>query len=102
MWTYTTHGSKAYVGGGNGMTAISTDTTGSITVPSKIAGKTVTSVAYGAFQNCLAITNVVLPASHRFPILLLQDVPHYRKSSFPKVCRQLEVMLFRDVVNYVE
>jgi len=63
VWTYTTHGSKAYVGGGNGMTAISTDTTGSITVPSKIAGKTVTSVAYGAFQNCLAITNVVLPDS---------------------------------------
>lgn len=44
------------------MTAISTDTTGSITVPSKIAGKTVTSVAYGAsrptFAFEVAIDNV--------------------------------------------
>ena len=44
-------------------TAISTNTTGTVTVPSEINGYTVTEIGRSAFSNCTEITKVVLPST---------------------------------------
>ncbi len=63
-WTYTVSDGKASVGGGNvTSTALSTGTTGDITIPSALGGYPVTSIGNGAFYNCSGLTTVTIPDS---------------------------------------
>ena len=61
-WTYTVSNGKAIVGGGaSSSPAVSTSTTGAITIPSKLGGYPVSSIAYGAFYGCGRLTRVSIP-----------------------------------------
>ena len=62
-WNYTVSGGKAQVGigGYNGTRAVSTSTTGAITIPSTLGGNPVTSVKEYAFDGCSGLTSVTIP-----------------------------------------
>ena len=63
-WTYTVSNGKASVGGGTSSTpAVSTSTSGAITMPSKLGGYSVTSIGKYAFFNCTSLTSVTIPDS---------------------------------------
>ena len=52
-WTYTVSDDKASVGGGQYYSpAVSTSTSGAITIPSTLGGYPVTSIGYCAFRDC--------------------------------------------------
>ena len=62
-WTYTVSNGKATVGGGSSSSpAVSTSTTGAITIPSKLGGYPVSSIAYGAFYGCSRLTHIAIPS----------------------------------------
>ena len=63
VWNYTVSGGKAQVGigGYNGTRAVSTSTTGAITIPSTLGGNPVTSVKEYAFDGCSGLTSVTIP-----------------------------------------
>ena len=63
-WTYTVSDGKATVGGGSDSTpAVSTATTGAITIPFSLGGYPVTSIGNYAFYNCRGLTTVAIPDS---------------------------------------
>ena len=63
-WTYTVTNGKATVGSGSSSSpAVSTSTTGAITIPSKLGGKPVTSIGGYAFSGCSGLTSVTIPDS---------------------------------------
>ena len=63
VWNYTVSDGKAQVGigGYNGTRAVSTSTTGAITIPSTLGGNPVTSVKEYAFDGCSGLTSVTIP-----------------------------------------
>ncbi len=63
-WTYTVSNGKATVGGGSGdTTAVPTNTSGAIVIPSKLGGYPVTGIAGSAFRLCCGLKSVTIPAS---------------------------------------
>ena len=61
-WTYTVSGGEASLGGGSGSsTAVSTSTTGALTIPSSLGGYPVTSIGKYAFYKCSGLTSVTIP-----------------------------------------
>lgn len=61
-WTYTVSNGEATVGGGSSSSpAISTSTSGAITVPTTLGGAPVTGIAQYAFYNCANLVKVVMP-----------------------------------------
>ncbi len=64
-WTYKVANGVASVGGGSSSTstAVSTAILGSITIPSELGGKSVTSIGYHAFFDCSRLTNMTIPDS---------------------------------------
>ena len=61
-WTYTVRNDKVLVGGGSYSTpAVPKTTTGTITVPSTLGGKPVTSLRDYAFYECGGLTSVTIP-----------------------------------------
>ena len=63
-WTYTVSDGKASVGGGSySSPAVPSTTTGSITIPSMLGGKPVTSIGADAFFGCGGLTSVAIPDS---------------------------------------
>ena len=61
-WTYTVANGKASIGDETTV-AISTSTTGAVTIPSTLGGCPVTSISYSAFYNCSRLTSVMMPDS---------------------------------------
>ena len=63
VWNYTVSDGKAQVGigGYSGTRAVSTSTTGAITIPSTLGGNPVTSVKEYAFDGCSGLTSVTIP-----------------------------------------
>ena len=64
-WTYTVQGDGTVsIGGGNSSTrAVPTTTTGSLSIPARINGKFVTSIADRAMSSCRHVTSVTIPSS---------------------------------------
>lgn len=63
-WTYTISNGAASVGGGSwNSPAVSTSTSGAITIPSTLGGYPVTGIGESAFNGCSALTSVAIPAS---------------------------------------
>ena len=63
-WTYTVVNGTASVGDGSySHAAISTSTSGAITIPSTLGGYKVTSIMANAFRNCRWLTSVTIPDS---------------------------------------
>ena len=63
-WTYTVSEGKASVGSGSYYSpAVSTSTTGAITIPATLGGYPVTSIGNGAFSGCSGLTSVSIPDS---------------------------------------
>ena len=62
-WNYTVSGGKASIYKAHYSAAISTSTTGAITVPSKLGGYQVTSIGDWAFYDCSGLTSVTIPNS---------------------------------------
>ena len=61
-WTYTVSNGEASVGGGKSVSpAVATSTTGSITIPSTLAGYPVTSIGDYAFSDCSGLTLITIP-----------------------------------------
>ncbi len=62
-WNYTVSGKTASVGTGSvsDPLAIPISTTGMITVPSRLGGRSVTSIAVSAFKGCVGLTGVTIP-----------------------------------------
>ena len=63
-WNYTVSDGKAEVGIGglHPMKAVSTSTTGAITIPSTLGGYPVTSIGDRAFEYCSGLTSVTIPS----------------------------------------
>ena len=63
-WTYTVINGEASLGGGSSSSlAISTSTTGAITIPSTLGVYPVTSIGNYAFSDCSGLTSVTIPGS---------------------------------------
>ncbi len=63
-WNYTVSNGKAMLGGGSSLSrAVSTSTSGSITIPSTLGGCPVTSIGKYAFYDCRMLTSVMIPSS---------------------------------------
>ena len=63
-WTYTVSNGKASVGEGTLLTpAVSTSTSGAITIPSSLGGYSVTSIGDYAFGGCNGLASVTIPDS---------------------------------------
>ncbi len=63
-WTYTVSGDKAtLVGSSTTPSCIPNSTAGTVTIPSTLGGKTVTSIGYQAFYNCSELTAITIPDS---------------------------------------
>ena len=63
-WTYTVSNGKASVGEGTSSTpAVSTSTSGAITIPSSLGGYSVTSIGDYAFCGCSGLMSVTIPDS---------------------------------------
>ena len=60
-WTYKVINGHASIGGGTESTAVSKSTSGTITIPSKLGGYSVTSIGAYAFWNCSGLTCVIIP-----------------------------------------
>ena len=61
-WTYSVYDGKASIGTGMTLTpAISSSTSGAITVPSTLGGYPVTSIGAYAFCDCFSLTSVTIP-----------------------------------------
>ncbi len=64
-WHYTVSDGTAYVGSGQflGTTAVPTNTSGAIDIPSTLGGHPVTGIAYYAFLECSGLTSLSIPDS---------------------------------------
>ena len=63
-WNYTLSGDSVSIGGGtSSSTAVPTSTSGAITIPSTLGGKSVTSIGEFAFLRCSGLTSVTIPDS---------------------------------------
>ena len=81
-WTYTVSNGKASVGGGTTSTpAVSTSTSGAITIPSKLGGYSVTSIGKYAFYNCTSLTSVTIPDS----VTIIESAAFYGCSGLTSV-----------------
>lgn len=89
-WTYRINGETAEIGYGNGRSAISTNTTGSLTIPTTLGGKPVTSIGAYAFSGCSGLTGVTIP----------DGVMSIGKNAFAR-CRGLTSMTIPDSVTNV-
>ena len=62
-WTYSVTDGKAKIeAGGRGACAVSPKPTGTLTIPSSLDGKPVTSIGEGAFPCCSGLTTVTIPS----------------------------------------
>ena len=61
-WTYTLIDGEASLGGGGGIYAVSTSTTGDLTIPSMLDGYPVARIGSSAFNSC-GLTSVTIPDS---------------------------------------
>lgn len=81
-WTYTVSNGNASVGGGTSSTpAVSTSTSGAITIPSKLGGYSVTSIGKYAFYNCTSLTSVTIPDS----VTIIESAAFYGCSGLTSV-----------------
>ncbi len=62
-WTYRINGDTAEIYGGWSVPAISPSPTGSVTIPSTLGGKPITSIGSSAFYGCSGLTSVTIPDS---------------------------------------
>ena len=64
-WTYTVSDGEASLGSGllGGSTAVSTNTTGDLLIPSALGGYPVSSIGVDAFYSCSGLTSVTIPDS---------------------------------------
>ena len=81
-WTYTVSNGKASLGGGTTSTpAVSTSTSGAITIPSKLGGYSVTSIGKYAFDGCTKLTSVTIPDS----VTIIESAAFYGCSGLTSV-----------------
>ena len=62
-WTYQVNGDTVEIYKGSYSAAISPSPENSVTIPSSLGGKPVTSIGYHAFYNCSGLMNVTIPAN---------------------------------------
>ena len=63
-WTYTISDGKASTGGGSNnqpQPAVSTNLTGTLTIPSQFRGCPVTKIGRCSFENCSALDSIIIP-----------------------------------------
>lgn len=84
IYTYDVYNNEAMI------TDVSVTTIGSVTIPSTLGGYSVTSIGYGAFEDCKYITSVVIPDS----------VTSIGLSAFED-CKRLKSITIPDSVTYI-
>ncbi len=92
-WNYTVSNGKAMLGGGSSLSrAVSTSTSGSITIPSTLGGCPVTSIGKYAFYDCRMLTSVMIPSSDEHRRLCVQRL------QWNKECRCAAMCLYNAVI----
>ena len=90
-WNYTVNSGKAEIYKGSSSAAISSSTTGEITIPSTLGGYAVTGIGAYAFYNCSSIVSIKIP----------DTVTSIGKSAF-YYCRSLQTINIPKGVTSIE
>lgn len=96
-WTYTVSNGTATVGGGiREITAVPTNTSGAIVIPSKLGGYPVTGIADEAFYWCCGLKSVTIPAS----VARIAETVFSGYSGYPGDCNLTNIVVAANNATY--
>ena len=90
-WTFRVNGEESEIYNGSWRSAISPEPTGSVTIPSTLGGKQVTSIGGHAFYNCIQLEKVDIPATVR-------NVSYDAFLRCPSLVDETGLVIVRDIV----